>query len=841
MFLGRALSDRGQLPVETTSFVGREAELARLSALLSRARLITVTGPGGVGKTRLALRAAAKAAPGFADGACLAELAAVAEPGQLVPAVAGVLGVARTARGSLLDAVLAHLADRELLLILDTCEHLIDACAMFAEAVVARASRVTMLATSREPLDVSGENACPVAPLPVPRRHDAGTQAGTAVDLFMQRASAAVPGYAFTPDDLPQVIRLCRRLDGIPLAIELAAVRLRGLPIAELASRLDQRLALLTSGRGARHRTLRDAIGWSHDLCTPTEQALWARLSVFGGPFTMSAAEEVCAGDLDSGQVMPALIRLVDKSILVRACQPASASASPTSAPAVPAYWSGGGHPTKYLLPGTFRAFGAAQLAASDSGPGTRRRFVGRYLAMATALHDHFLDDDQFGLLWELRREHDNISAALRCALDGPPAESVLAGSGAAGSGPAGSGAPALAPVVELGVELATALLDYWRCRGLAPEGSHWLGKAVARAPAGSAAQGRALLARGHLLAAQGSADLALADVTRVLDLAADLGDGALSAHGHLVRTMALTTAGRLAEAADAGDEARRLLTALGDRPALIDLDIELTYLALLNGDHQAAFRLVERALRQLGASRERWLHASCYLQTALALYLAGRDAESAWAAGRALQVKQETGDVAGLACALELLGWLAARAGSHQRAAWLLGAAETRWERAGRRFAGLLVFERARADAVALSASALGAERFAELLAKGTRQPLAATIGFALDGTRDPDHHHHHDHDGDGDGDGDGDNHNNGDGAQPSLAGRLTSREREIAVLVADGLTNRQVAEKLFISRRTVDAHLEHIFGKLGITSRVMLAIHAREQIAEPADHISG
>jgi predicted ATPase/DNA-binding CsgD family transcriptional regulator len=835
---GQALRDPGQLPVETTSFVGREAELGQLSALLASARLVTVTGAAGVGKTRLALRAAATAAPWFADGACLAELAAVAEPGQLVPAVAGVLGVGRPADGSLLEAVLAHLADRKLLLILDTCEHLIDASAMFAEAVIARAPGVTMLATSREPLDVSGESACPVAPLPVPREGDAGTTAGTAVELFVQRASAAVPGYALTPGDLPQVIRLCRRLDGIPLAIELAAVRLRALPLGELASRLDQRLALLASGRGVRHRTLRDAIGWSHDLCTPTEQSLWARVSVFGGPFTMSAAEEVCAGELDPGQVMPALIRLVDKSILTRAGQPASAGPTGVSAPG-----SGAGQPTRYLLPGTFRAFGAAKLAASDAGPGTRRRFVGRYLAMATALRDHFLDDDQLIRLRELQREHDNISAALGCALDGRPAVTTMpAESMSAESGPAKSGATAVAPGAgHDGVALATALLDYWRCRGLAPEGSQWLGKAVARAPAGSAAQGRALLARGHLLAAQGSADLALADVTRALDLAAGLGDGALTAHGHLVRTMALTTAGRLTEAADAGDEARRLLTALGERHALIDMDIQLTYLALLNGDSQAAFRLVERALRQLGASRERWLHASCYLQTALALYLAGRDTESAWAAVRALRVMQETGDVAGLACALELLGWLAARAGSHQRAAWLLGAAEPRWERAGRRFAGHPVFERARAGAEALSASALGAERFAEVLAKGARQPLAATIGYALDGSRDLDGGDNSGGDNDGGGDEVTGAVNGSDGAQPSLAGRLTAREREIAVLVADGLTNRQVAEKLFISRRTVDAHLEHIFGKLGITSRVMLAIHAREQTAEPAGHLSG
>jgi predicted ATPase/DNA-binding CsgD family transcriptional regulator len=792
-----ALRSRGQLPVETTGFVGREAELARLSVLLSRARLVTVTGPAGVGKTRLALRAAAKAAPGFADGACLAELAAIADPGLLVPSVAGALGVAGPLRGSVLDAVLAHLADRNLLLILDTCEHLVDACAMFAEAVIARAPRVTMLATSREPLDVSGENACPVAPLPIPRRSDAGLPAGSAVELFIQRASAAVPGYAFTPDDLPQVIRLCRRLDGLPLAIELAAIRLRALPVAELASRLDQRLALLASGHGARHRTLRDAIGWSHDLCTPAEKALWACLSVFDGPFTMSAAEEVCAGDLDPRQVMPTLIRLVDKSILMRAGQ-ATSAVGPSGAPS----WPGAGQPTRYLMLGTFRAFGAGQLAASGAEAAAKRRFIGRYQAMAAGLRDHLLDDDQLGRLRELRREQDNIRAALDCALGARATETTAATEA--------TEAPA-------DVELAIALLDYWRCRGLAPEGSHWLGKAVARAPAGSAARARALLARGHLLAMQGRADLALADASQVIDAAAELADGALTARGHLVKTMALTTLGRLTEAAEAGDEARRLLSALGDRAGLIDLDIQLTYLALRGGDSQAAFRLVERALRQLGASRERWLHASCYLQAALALYLAGRDTESVWTAMRALRVKEETCDVAGLACGLELLGWLAARAGSYQRAAWLLGAAEARWERAGRRFAGLPFFEQARAGAMARSAAALGAERFAELLGRGARQPLAATIAFALDETRDPD---------DG---GDGDS-----GAPAALTARLTARELEIAALVADGLTNRQVAEKLFISRRTVDAHLEHIFGKLEITSRVMLAIHAREEIAE-------
>ena len=364
----------------------------------------------------------------------------------------------------------------------------------------------------------------------------------------------------------------------------------------------------------------------------------------------------------------------------------------------------------------TFRAFGAGQLAASGAEAATRRRFIGRYRSMAAYLREHFLDDDQLGRLRELRREHDNITAALDCALGRPSSPPGRAAEATEATGPAqaaqaaqATGATGATEAAD-GVELAIALLDYWRCRGLAPEGSQWLAKAVARAPAGTAVRGRALLARGYLLAMQGRADLALADASRVIDLAAELADGALTAYGHLVAAMALTTLGRLTEAAAAGDEARRLLSALGDRPGLIDLDIELTYLALRRGDSQAAFRLVERTLRQLGASRERWLHASCYLQAALALYLAGRDTEAVWTAMRALRVKQETGDVAGLACALELLGWLAARAGSYQRAAWLLGAAQTRWERAGRRFTGVPFFEQARAGAQARCADELGA-----------------------------------------------------------------------------------------------------------------------------------
>jgi predicted ATPase/DNA-binding CsgD family transcriptional regulator len=776
MFVGHNTRQQGRLPAETTGFVGREAELARLSALLDHARLITVTGPGGVGKTRLALRAAAAAAASFNDGACLVELSALREPGLLVHTVADALGLPGQSLGSPVDAVLAHLRDRHLLLILDTCEHLIDACAMFAEAVIARAPRVTMLATSREPLDVVGENACPVAPLPIPRQRGGAVPAGSAADLFIQRAAAAVPGFTVTPADLPHVITLCQRLDGIPLAIELAAVRLRALPLAELASRLDQCLALLTGGhgRGGRHRTLRDAISWSHELCTPAEQTMWARLSVFAGPFTMSAGEEVCADGPGDDQVMPTVIRLVDKSVLAR-IDPADASSQPT----------------QYLMLDTIREFGREKLAETGTARGTRNRFVARYLAMARSFCDHFLDDDQLARLRELRREHGNARAALEYAL-----------------GDKDDQATEPARVAD-GVELAIALSVYWRARGLAREGGYWLGKAAERAPEGSATQVLAMLERGRLLSMQGDTAEALPAATAAIGL----GVPRLAAQGYLVRSAALCVDGQLRAAAESGEEARRRLAALGDQLGLVTLDIQLTYLALRNEDIEAALGHVECGLRQLGGSRERWLHANLYMLASLALYLADRDIESSWTVTRALQVKQEIGDVLGIAFTLEILGWLAVRAGSHQRAAWLLGGAYPLRERAGGRLAASAAFERLHTDAAARCTEALGAKRFAELVAEGTRHPRDAMIAFALNDAADP-----------------------ADDTRTKVRppSQLTAREREIASLVAAGLSNRQIAEKLFISRRTVDAHLEHIFGKLGIASRVLLTIQLREHSTE-------
>ena len=392
----------GLLPIEPNSFIGRAAEAQRLTALLRSARLVTVVGPGGVGKSRLCLHVASAAlsAGRFPDGVWLVELSGLSDPALLASAVAAGLGLPERDADRQRAAVLEHVRDRRMLLILDTCEHLVDACAAFAEAVLRAAPEVTVLATSRQPFDAPGEHAFPVAPLPIE---------ADAVELFAQRAAAAAPGFTVTAANRADVVRLCRRLNGMPLAIELAAVRLRALPLAELADLLDSGFGVLTvtrRGGAARHQTLRTAIEWSHALCTPPEQALWRRLSVFAGPFDLAAAEEVCAdAALPADEVVHALIGLVDKSVVMRDGDADGSDAGARRA-------------NRYRLLDTLREFGGEQLAEAGEQARFLDRLTDRYLAMAADFDEQFLADDQAGRFQRLRAEHANITAALAHALD---------------------------------------------------------------------------------------------------------------------------------------------------------------------------------------------------------------------------------------------------------------------------------------------------------------------------------------------------------------------------------------------------------------------------------------
>ena len=513
----------GQLPAEASSFVGRAAELTGIAALLGTARMVTVTGAPGVGKTRVSLRAAAAAADQFPDGAWLVDLAPVTEPGLLAGTVAAALGLPQADDA----ALLARLRGRRLLLILDTCEHLIDASAAFADALLRAAPGVTLLATSRQPLDAQGEHAFPVLPL---------SAESDAADLFAQRAAAVVPGFAVTPRNRADVVRLCRLLDGIPLAIELAAVRLRALPLPELVSQLESgmgTLALSRRGASLRHQTLRAAVQWSYDLCTEAERALWRRLSVFGGSFDAAAAEQVCAGGpLAREQVIHTLIGLVDKSVLRR----------DDAAPA------------RYLLPGAAREFGAQRLAEADERERFRGRLTGYCLAAARRLDEPLRaagGGDQAAAVRGLRTEHANIMAALDFAL-GPcdaPAEPAAA-------------APDDVARRRLGAELAVRLTGYWLIRGQLEDGGRWLGRAADALPETAPERMRALAARGRLATFRGDLASAIADIGESIRLAAaDDGAGLDTGRGYLYLNLALTFDGQFAEALRAGEMARELLT----------------------------------------------------------------------------------------------------------------------------------------------------------------------------------------------------------------------------------------------------------------------------------------
>ncbi|HEY0937601.1 MAG TPA: LuxR family transcriptional regulator, partial [Trebonia sp.] len=677
-------------PGEYTDLVGRQDELARISGILAEHRLVTIVGPGGVGKTRVALVAAAQAAVSYPDGPWIVELSGLRDPALLANTVASVLGLPEQDTRSALDSVLEYLRDRRLLLILDTCEHLLDACADLAQAVLRDAPSVTVLATSRQPLDMAAEHAFPIGPLPVP---------GDAVELFALRAASAVPDFAVTADNDADVLRLCRRLDGIPLAIELAAVQLRALPLPELVQRLDHRFTVLSGGHPGslpRHQTLRTAIKWSHELCSPAEQRLWARLSVFAGTFSLAAAEEVCAEfSLERPDVITALIGLVDKSVVIREDE-------------------------RYRMLDTVREFGAEQLAASGELASCRSRHIARFLAMGQRFGAHFAGNDQMDRYRELREVHPNLRAALEYAFESDSAEP----------------AAAVRERWQAGTDLACSLYGYWQISGLLSEGGYWLTKALDRFTEPGAERARALVNRGFLRSFHGDVGNALTDCEAGIALALELGDEAVSARGYQHLQLTFTFLGRHDEAEKASDEARARLRACGDLAGELMLMAQLGHLYQLSGRPADCVAVCDEGLAMMGPdTSELWISTYLLFVSGVALFqMDGREADCEAVLRKALAGKQELGDVIGMAYAVGVLGWLSVKTGSPARAGWLLGAADPLWERVGSvRFSGTEIMEQTHQQMVATARSALGARQYDAEYAAGAgyvRERLEARSG---------------------------------------------------------------------------------------------------------------
>ncbi len=618
------------LPLALTSFVGRDREVGAIEELLGRNRLLTLTGPGGSGKTRLASAVASGAAEGFEDGAWWVELAPLSDPTLVSQAVASSLDVRGAPGRALSEVLVEHLEDKNILLVLDNCEHLIDACAALADSLLRSCPDLRVLATSREALSVAGEAVWPVPPLsaPDPGRTPSLEELGRyeAVRLFVDRTRSVAPAFELTGRNAAAVARLCRRLEGMPLAVELAAARARVLAVEQIATHLNDSLRLLkTESRTVdpRQRTLKATIEWSFELLTEEEQTLFRQLSVFSGGWTLAAAEEVWAGE-----VLDILSRLVDKSLVSVVEQQ--------------------GEEARYRLPETIRQYGAQVLEDSLEGPEVRRRHAEFFLALAEGLEPAMWGAEEAAWLARLEAEDDNLRAALSWAIEHD---------------------------AELGLRLAGALRWYWYWRGYYGEGRGWLDKALSKSGPGAAARAKALHAVGWLAHDQGDMDRveAAAEEGIALSRKAEVGGSLAASFWNQLGEVARHR-GDYERATALFEEGTALYREAGDRRGVAwGLFLQGNALSL-RGDHGRATALYEEGLvlcRELGGAQP----LGDYLAHLGYEFLLRGDRKRAAALNeQAAALLRRQGYKGGLQFALNNLGWVALVRGLLERARALYG-----------------------------------------------------------------------------------------------------------------------------------------------------------------------
>jgi predicted ATPase/DNA-binding CsgD family transcriptional regulator len=759
--LGRYLSN---LPAEVTSFVGRRQELRDVKRLLTTTRLLTLTGSGGVGKTKLALRAAADMSRGFPDGVWLVLLGSIEDPLLVAQAVLSALGVQDLSAGLSLSSLTEYLAGKRLLLVLDNCEHLLDACAVLASTLLAACPDLHVLATSRQALGVAGEVRMVVPPMSLPgEEEEVSVQrllGSDAVWLLCERAAAVVPGFAVEPGNASDVQVLCRKLDGIPLALELAAVRLASLGLDQLNHGLAGELSILgTANRGAeaRQQTLEATIGWSYGLLDEQERLLWARLSVFAGGFEEDAAIEVCADPrIPAGRIAGLLGALVDKSILKRLLR--------------------AGCPPRYWLLETMRQYGRDRLHEAGEQTATRQRHFDWIRVLAEAIGAW--DGRQVALFDRMHREQDNLWAALEfCSRQ-----------------PAGVAAAA---------ELAQQMLPYWASRGPFGHVRRVLTSLAELAPDDSVTRGRLLWVTAVMAASQNDYEACAALAAESLRLGTAARDVEVVGWALILSSVPRFRRGDVAGAEECVESALSLAQLMRLRHVELDALNTLSTILIAAGELDRAIEVGERGVALSEECGESWCRGYQLGFLATAYWLRGSGEQAEALAREAAVRKHAVDDRNGLTMVLETLAWMAAERGGYERAGLLLGCAQRVCDASSLTLIELYREQHQRSVSTVIAG--IGPKAFDATFARGRAMTIDDGVAFAVAGTARPE--------------------------PPVPAARtepravLTGRQLEIARLVADDLTNRQIAARLFLSERTVETHVTNILNKLGLSSRIQIS----------------
>jgi predicted ATPase/DNA-binding CsgD family transcriptional regulator len=753
------------LPAELSSFVGREPQLAELRRLLRRSRLITLTGPGGAGKTRLALHLAADILNHYPDGVWLVELASLADARLLDQTVATACRITEKSQRPHVEALVEGLATRKVLLVLDGCEHMVDFCADLTSRLLRSCPKLTILVTSREPLGVPGELIWRTPSLSVPRMEDAGHPelllASDAVRLYVERARLARPGFQLDESAAGPVAQICARLEGMPLAIELAASLAGVMTQGETLDRLHDRFRLLTGGSRTalpRHQTLRAAVDWSYGLLSEPERELLARLSVFAGGFDLAAAEAIAISEsIDARAVLPLLSRLVNKSLVVAD--------------------HGETQRTRYRMLDTIREYAADKLQPGDEHD-LRRRHSSYFVNWCSQANAELRSHEQVVWLRRLDDEQGNIRLALEWSIAEDSVDSL---------------------------RLIGAMYRYWSMRGHLAEAMDWLDRALATSASDPEPRSLAHLAAAHIRWLHGDYEAAHANALICMDLCRKLPLSSTRVTAITMLAILSSCDGDWIKAMHLHEEAFQLAWHLNE-PVLVASSLNnLGLIAMERGDHEVARGRLEQSLTAFRQAGDRFTVALTLDSLARVNVKLGANDEARANYLEALTISQQFQDSANAAISLDGLAGLEILNGRAQRALQLASAAQNLRKATGaeptpelkEHIDGTLAAARAKVSRDAADAA----------WKQGATLNMEEAIRYAT-------------------------------GAPASKAGNdgspLTARETQVALLIADGRTNSEIAGRLKMADRTADAHVEHIRNKLGLRTRSQIAVWAHERLGK-------